>query len=46
MCERFQRSELKKSIKNGFTFFICKSDIQIMIKRIVRNQLVNLTPNH
>jgi hypothetical protein len=46
MCERFQRSESNKSIKNGFTFFICEFDIQVMIKRIVRNQIANLTPNH
>jgi hypothetical protein len=46
MCERFQRSESNINIKNGFTFFICKSNIQDMIKRIVRNQIVNLTPNH
>jgi hypothetical protein len=46
MCERLQRSELNINIKKGFAFFIYKSNIQVMIKRIVRNQIANLAPNH
>jgi hypothetical protein len=41
---KIQKSESNTNIKNGFTFFICKFNIQVLIFKIVRNQIANLIP--